>query len=204
MSHPQPDTKSACVSSHVSCLGGLWQASKTTSVFIRHETSQYCASLPLAKQDAGWERQLPSPLHKQQGNSLNKCNLKLFSLRIARKSVSNVHPVYVCSAWHLEFKLPQVLVQPANKTWKPNILNLVCIMLILFLEVHVTAIQWMFVFLIELRAFKVLFRSEFPCAKMSNFPLNHKLNQLTKSRTPINKRAPFLCELMSCSVWFPI
>lgn len=40
VSHPQPDTKSVCLSSHVSCLGGLWQARKTTSVFIWDETRQ--------------------------------------------------------------------------------------------------------------------------------------------------------------------
>ena len=102
------------------------------------------------------KRRVPSPQHKQQGNSLNKCNFKLF-LWTGRESVSNVHPVYVFSVWHLEFKLPRVLVQPVNKTWKPKILHLVCIMHILFLEVLITAIQMMLVLLIVLKAFYVFF-----------------------------------------------
>lgn len=40
VSHPRLDTKSVCLSSHVSCSGGLWQARKTTSVFIWDETRQ--------------------------------------------------------------------------------------------------------------------------------------------------------------------
>lgn len=125
---------------------------------------------PLGKPGRRLKKASPSPQHKQQGNSLNKCNFKLF-LSTGRRSVSNVHPVYVCSAWHLEFKLPQVLVQPANKTWKPNILHLVCIMHILFQEVLTTAVQSMFVFLIELSMsfFKVRGSHWAPHAKLPNF-----------------------------------
>lgn len=90
--HPQTASKSVCVSLHVSWLERLWQASKTTSVFIRDETSQQCATLLLANQGADWKRRVPSPQHKQRGNPLNKCNFKLFffSQRTGRKSVSNV------------------------------------------------------------------------------------------------------------------
>ena len=117
-------------------------------------------NVPLSSWQSGTQtekRRLPSPQHKQQDNSLNKCNSKLFlfffsffSRALEESLVPMCVQVYVCSAWHLESKLPQVFGPASeNKTWKPHILHLVCIMRILFQEVLIAAIQMMFVFLIE-------------------------------------------------------
>ena len=119
-------------------------------------------NVPLSSWQSGTQtekRRLPSPQHKQQDNSLNKCNSKLFfffffffffSRALEESLVPMCVQVYVCSAWHLESKLPQDFGPASeNKTWKPHILHLVCIMRTLFQEVLITAIQMMFVFLIE-------------------------------------------------------